>query len=461
MSVRLVRLLPVALIGACLVAATPVVAKTHGSASKSAHGKSAHSASTRSTGSTLTWRGDVTVAHGVVTDVAQAWQKAGHGRIELQTFNTASGLDAVRTGTADLAGAARGASGSPQEAGLTFTPVAWDGLVMVTHPSNPVSSLTLSQLHDIYYGKITNWSQVGGNNEPIDLYAVASPADGVEFSLRKLLFGRGTQPVAAPRLYVNTSKLQEGITLDPKGLGATTLSNVVGNPKMKMIRINGVAPSAATVANGSYPLFTQLYLITNSSSPKAAQTQEFVDFVNSDAAKAVIRRHGLVPYQDGATLASMDDARRARILAEVGARPVPATRATPPIAAPGATYASQVARAPTSERTLAARQALDERRAKEAEAKAAAAAAAARPSLANVSSEATTVEKSGDSRFAKVNSTAYGSTPAGGKSYKVSRGDTLSSIARKHSVDVADLRRWNHLSSDSVKPGQVLIVSQR
>lgn len=453
MSVRLVRLLPVALIGACLVATTPVVAKTHGSSGKSAHGKSTPSAS-----SSLIWRGDVTVAHGVVTDVAQAWQKAGHGRIELQTFNTASGLDAVRTGTADLAGAARGASGSPQEAGLTFTPVAWDGLVMVTHPSNPVSSLTLSQVHDIYYGKITNWSQVGGKNEPIDLYAVASPADGVEFSLRRLLFGRGTQPVAAPRLYVNTTKLQEGIALDPKGLGATTLSNAVGNPKMKMIRINGVAPSTGTVANGSYPLFTQLYLITNSDSPKAAQTREFVDFVNSDAAKAVIRRHGLVPYQDGATLASMDDARRARILAEVGARPVPATRATPPIAAPGATYASQVARAPTSERTLAARQALDERRAKEAQAKAA---AAARPSLAGVSGEATTVEKSGDSRFTKVSSTAYDATPKGAKSYKVSRGDTLSSIARKHSVDVADLRRWNHLTSDSVKPGQVLVVSQR
>ncbi len=454
MSVRFVRLLPVALIGACLVAAPPAAAaKTHG---KPSHGATAHSSA-----ATLIWRGDVTVAHGVVNDVAQAWQKAGHGRIELQTFNTASGLDAVRAGTADLAGAARGASGNPDEAGLTFTPVAWDGLVMVTHPSNPVSSLTLAQLHDIYYGKITNWSQVGGNNEPIDLYAVASPADGVEFSLRRLLFGRGNQPVAAPRLYVNTSKLQEGVTLDPKGLGATTLSNVVGNPKVKMIRINGVAPSASTVANGSYPLFTQLYLITNSSSPKAAQTQEFVDFVNSDAARAVIRRHGLVPYQDGATLASMDDARRARILAEVGARPVPPTPAGTPVSAPGATYAARSAIAPTSQSTLAARQALEDRRAKEAQARAAMAAAAARPSLAGVRGEATTVEKGDDNRFAKVTSTAYGSTPAGGTSYKVSRGDTLFSIARKHSVGVADLRRWNHLASDSVKPGQVLVVSPR
>jgi phosphate transport system substrate-binding protein len=136
---------------------------------------------------------------------------------------------------------------------------------------------------------------------------------------------------------------------------------------------------------------------------------------------------------------------------------VPATRAKPPIAAPGATYASQAAQAPTSERTLAARQALDERRAKEAEAKAA---AAARPSLAGVSGEATTVEKADDSRFAKVTATAYDTTPKGAKSYKVNRGDTLFSIARKHSVDVSDLRRWNHLTSDSVKPGQTLVVSQ-
>ena len=247
MSVRLARLLPVTLIGACL--ATAALAKTTHTQRLRPH------LARRRQPPPTAWS----------IDVASAWQKAGHGHIVLQTFNTASGLDAVRSGAADLAGSARGSSGNPDEAGLTFTPVGWDGLVMITHPSNPVHNLTLAQLHDIYYGKITNWSQVGGKNEPIDLYAVASPGDGVEFSLRKLLFGRGNQPVAAPRLYVNTTKLQEGITLDPKGLGVTTLSNVAGNRKVKMIPINGVAPSASSVANGSYVLFTPLYLVTSSS----------------------------------------------------------------------------------------------------------------------------------------------------------------------------------------------------
>ncbi len=447
MSFRPVRLLPVALVGLCL--ATSVVAKTKHASS---HHGSAHA------GPALIWRGDVTVAHGVVDDMAKAWQHAGHGSITVQPFNTASGLDAVRMGTADIAGAARGATMDPNEAGLTFTPVAWDGLVMITNSANPVSSLTLKQVHDIYLGKITNWAQVGGRNEPINVNAVASPADGVEYSMRTLLFGRGNQPVLAPRQYLNTASLQQDIALDPKGLGATTLSNVVGNPKLKMLRIDGIAPTTANVANGSYPLYTPLYLITRSASPKAAQSQAFVDFVNSPAGAAVIRRHDLVPYQDGAMLASMDASRRGKILAEVGARAV-AQPATTPIAAPGATYAAGAARAPTSERTLAARQALEERRARDAQEKAKAA-EASRASLAGVDGQATTVESSSDKRFAKVDASA--SQPQlKGKSYKVGRGDTLSSIAHKHSVTVADLRRWNHLRSDSVKPGQVLVVSPR
>src|SRR6185312_3474586 len=291
MSVRLVRLLSVALFGACL--STVALAKTQRAANKPAQSTSS-----------LIWRGDDATANAVMSEVAAAWTKAGHGRVELQPFNTASGIDAVSNGTADLAGSARPSDGSPQNARLTFTPVAWNGLVIITQASNPISNLTLKQVHDIYYGKIHNWSEVGGRNAPIDVYAVASPGDGIEYSLRSLLFGRGNQPVAAPRLYVNTRKLEEGIALNPNGLGVAMLAGISGTSKLKAIPINGRAATPANIANGSYPLFVPLYLVTNPAGPKAAQAQAFID---------------VLPYQDGMQLAAMDDARRSTILAEVGA----------------------------------------------------------------------------------------------------------------------------------------------
>jgi phosphate transport system substrate-binding protein len=446
MSVRLARLLSVALIGACL--ATPAFAK-----SKS----KAHHASAPAK-SSLVWRGDVATANGVVNEVAKAWEKSGHGRIELQPFNTASGIDAVASGTADLAGSARGSDNSAQNANLTFTPVAWDALVIVTQSSNPVRNLSLKQVHDIYYGRIHNWSEVGGNNAPIDVYAVASPGDGVEDSLRELLFGRGNQPVAAPRLYVNTRKLEEGIALNPNGLGVSTLASISGNPKLKAIPIDGKPATAANIADGSYPLFTPLYLVTNPRSPKATQAQAFIDFMQTAPAEAALRKHAVLPYQDGAALVALDTSRRSRILAEVGARPVRGT----PVSAPGATYAARAAIAPTSPDTVAARQAVERRR---AEAQDNARLSRIQGSVSDVtvtgvdhaSGSATTREQAAGKEFGKVDANASQALTT----YKVAKGDTLSTIAKRHSVKVAQLREWNHLKNDQLRLGQVLRIRDR
>ncbi len=424
MSVRLTCLLSFVLLGAFV--ATPGFAKTH----SKAHSKTAKASAPAKP--SLIWRGDVATEGAIVVEAAKAWEKSGHGNIELQPFNTASGIDAVSNGGADIGGSARGSDGSSQNAGLTFTPVAWDALVLITNTANPASNLTLKQVHDIYYGRITRWSDVGGSNAPIDLYAVASPGDGVEYSLRDLLFGRGNQPVAAPRLYVNTHKLEEGVALNPNGLGVATLTDISGQPKLKALSINGVAPTVANIADGSYPLFTPLYLVTNPRSAKASDATAFVDFLQTDAGKAALRSRAVLPYADGSALTAMDNTRRDRILAEVGARPRPST---PPLSAPGATYAARSAIAPTSPDTLAAKLALDQRNA------------------AAAASSATTVTS--DTTPADATASATGTATM----YTVVKGDTLSGIAKKHSVQVAQLREWNHLKNDNLQLGQSLRLS--
>jgi phosphate transport system substrate-binding protein len=471
MPVRIPRLLSVALFGASLSAVALIAVAQSQS---------------------LTWRGDVVTGNSVMKGMAQAWQSSGHGRITLEPFNTASGLDAVAGGSADIAGSARGSSGSATDSGLTFTPVAWDALVLITSPSNPVSSLTLQQVHDIYYGKITNWKDVGGNDSPMDVFAVASPGDGVEFSLRKLLFGRGSQPVAAPRLYVNTTQLEASVALDPRAFGVTTLSSVAGNSKIKMIRISGVAPSVSSVASGSYPLFMELYLVTNSSSPNAAAAKAFVDFTQSAKGASVLRSHSLVPYSDGGALTAMDSSRRSRILAEVGARAsaepnqiaaaAPVARTLVPASAAAATAAAAAARANTpslaavSGAVVAAPQP-SSLKGVHGDAFTVADAASHGSDFTKVIADAfVTFEKAPVSR-AKASKTAAAPAkrqevrdvrkiakapaPAAARSYRVGAGETLYSIARKHGVEVAQIRSWNHLKDNTVRTGQVLRIEAR
>ncbi|GAB2586579.1 LysM peptidoglycan-binding domain-containing protein [Dyella jejuensis] len=439
----------------------------------------------------LTWRGDVVTANGVVKGMAKAWQSSGHGNVLMQPFNTASGLDAVAGGSADIAGSARPSSGSAVDGGLTFTPVAWDGLVLITSPSNPVSSLTLQQVHDIYYGKITNWKEVGGNDAPMDVFAVASPGDGVEYSLRKLLFGRGSQPVAAPRLYVNTTQLEQSVMLDPRSFGVTTLSSVAGNSKIKMLRIDGTAPTVSSVASGTYPLFFPLYLVTNPSSPNAAAAKEFVDFTQSPKGESVLRSHSLVPYDAGSTLIAMDASRRSRILAEVGAHA--SAEPTQMAAAPSARSAvSPASLAAASRAAIAARANTPSL----SDVNGAVVAAPEPTSLKGVHGDALTVSDAASrgSSFAKVTADVYvsyakssvakvstqgpgkaaealskkaesrkiaSSAKAPTRTYRVAAGETLYSIARKHGVDVAQIRSWNHLKDNTVRTGQVLRIEAR
>ncbi len=307
---------------------------------------------------TLVWRGDITTARAFMFDLAKDYEREARVRIEVNPFSTLAGLDAVTTGTADFAGSARPAHAKrPEEGGLRFIPVAYDALVLITYPGNPVGSVTLKDVWRLYYGKATNWKELGGRDAAVNMYAVAGPLDGVEYSLRSLLFENGDQRVAAPRLYLNASKLEEAITLDPVGFGVTTLSGISGNTKVKVLGVEGVMPSLANIGDGSYPLYTPLYLVVREDAPQAGKVMEFVAWLDGPTARNTLRRHQLLPYGEGSALATRETERLAMIETKVNATPV---------AAPSATVESLVRSAPTSPRTAAAKEREAEARARQA-----------------------------------------------------------------------------------------------
>ncbi len=305
----------------------------------------------------LRWRGDYTTAYSLADGLAKAWARDHGGKLDVDSFNTISGIDRAIDGKVDIAGSARPPfSGQPQESKLQFTPLAWDALVIITQRGNPVHNITLQQLYQIYLGYMTNWSQLGGPARPINLYSIASPLDGIEFDLRKFLYGRGDQEIAAPRLYLNTQQLQVAVGLDPQALAVTAYSNVRDNPGLQMLAVEGVRPDATTIRDGTYPLLIPLYFAYNPDDAHAAEVQRFLRFAEGPRGQAVIRARGLIPWADGATLAAGAEQRQqwvaARLAAELSAGKIAMNG---PLAAPGATYSQGASIAPTSQQTQAAK----------------------------------------------------------------------------------------------------------
>ena len=327
---------------------------------------------------TIAWRGDIVSARGFTSDLVDVYRKEQQGQLTVQAFSTISGIDAVIEGKADIAGSARGMNPAREsEHQLIFQPVALDAIVAVTHPRNPVSNITLAQLRQIYLGRIKNWQELGGADAPINLYSIAAPLDGVEFSFRRLLYKRGEQRVAAPRLYLNTSKLEEAIAIDPTGLGLTTLSSAYANKGMKMLSVEGSVATTQSIADGSYPLFMTLYVVQRADAPNQAQVDDFVRFLGSASAAQVMRKHQLIPYAEAGDVYSRDDARLSQIdSAIVAVTPadvaaMPREREAPVIAAPRATLQERITTAPGADSTERARENLARAEKAKAEAEAA------------------------------------------------------------------------------------------
>jgi phosphate transport system substrate-binding protein len=309
---------------------------------------------------TIVLRGDHSTTR-ALKDLVKAYESGKHGGVTVQPFSTISALDAVNSGTADLAGSARVAmSDRVEEKGTNFYPVAWDAVVPIVAYDNPVSSITLKQLHDLYLGKINNWKELGGPDGGINLYSISAPLDGVEFSARFLLFHYGDQQVSAPRLYVNVEKLEEGVVIDPHGIGFSTFSGVASNPKIKMLAVEGVRPSIATISDGSYPLYSALYLASRDDSKKHEEVTKFVAFAGSEQGREILRKHDLVPYGDVPDLINKQDTRIAFVNDHVFGTPGVAVTAVAstgtPVSAPNATAQALQRIAPTSEHTTEAKE---------------------------------------------------------------------------------------------------------
>jgi phosphate transport system substrate-binding protein len=260
------------------------------------------------------WLADLASARGFVIEAARLYEARTNTKVTVRGSSTIGALEAVAQGRHDLVATARAANPSEaSEFDLQYTPVAWDSLAVIVNPKNPVQSLTLEQLRDLLAGKHATWSSLGGGAGAVNLYAVAGPNDGVEWSLRRLMFGRGWVNIASKRWYLNTQQLEDAIALDPNGIGVTLLSNVTGNTRVRPLAIDGVAPSLATMRDGSYPLVTELYLVGRPSGATLARTQQAKAFIRDDAAmQQAMRAKQMLPYRDGLDLAAK---RRSRELA--------------------------------------------------------------------------------------------------------------------------------------------------
>ncbi|MBR6837281.1 MAG: substrate-binding domain-containing protein, partial [Oscillospiraceae bacterium] len=185
---------------------------------------------------------------------------------------------------------------------LNFVPVAKEGFVFVVNKNNPVDSLTSAQIRDIYSGKITNWKEVGGNDEKIIPYQRNKDSGSQNYMTE---FMAGYDLMDPPKDFVRgeMSTLMDSIAFYDNAVNAIGYSVYSYAAQMyenssdtKFIAVDGIKPSKETMADGTYPLLSSTSIVYTD---KASQnTKDFADWAVSEEGQKCVMDSGYIPLKN-------------------------------------------------------------------------------------------------------------------------------------------------------------------
>ncbi len=175
---------------------------------------------------------------------------------------------------------------------LKVISIARDGIVMIVHPSNAVSQLTLAQIRDIYSGKAANWKDVGGPAQPIVLIGRDSASGTREFFNTKIMGNTSTTPSMLEKN--SNGAVKSSVSPNPGAVGYVGMGYIDATVKALNISANGtgIPPTVSNVVTGAYPLSRQLYYLTSGEATGLAK--DFIGFTLSPEGQAIVEEQGFV-----------------------------------------------------------------------------------------------------------------------------------------------------------------------
>lgn len=194
------------------------------------------------------------------------------------------------------------------EAGFSWdlSVIANDALIFVVNSDNPVDNLTTEQIRKIYAGEITNWSEVGGSDIPIEAFQ-RNPTAGSQALMEKLVM-RGDAMMEPGTTYLVGSMegLMEAVKsyMDSASAIGYSVYYYANDMKMaeglKIISVDGVAPSVETIKNGEYPHISEYYAVIASDEPEGGPARVMYNWLRSEEGQSLIMREGYVPVLSSA-----------------------------------------------------------------------------------------------------------------------------------------------------------------
>lgn len=243
---------------------------------------------------TVTLSGSTTVQP-LAEKLAEAFMTENTGlRIDVQGGGSSVGVKAAGQATSDIGMASREIKESElaEFPNLKIFVIARDGIAIVAHPDVPVSDLTVEQVRDIFSGKITNWKDLGGDDQNI-IVVSREEGSGTRAAFEEMVMGEDALIAASAILQASNGAIRTTVSTTPNSIAYLSFGYL--DDTVKSISIDGVAPTEPNAADGSYPIVRPLNMLTNGE--PAGMVKAFLDFILSEAGQKLVVEDGYIPVK--------------------------------------------------------------------------------------------------------------------------------------------------------------------
>jgi len=215
--------------------------------------------------------------------------------IYVEGGGTAAGIKSFVEGEIDICTASRSLKGEEVKlladhfgsVGISFT-IAKDALTVFVNPKNQIKDFSLSEIKNVFTGKIKNWNEVGGKNQPIRVI-IRNPNSGTYLYFKEHVL-EGEEYASDAAVMPTTERIVQEISKTESAIG---YGGIGYQKDLTNANINGSAPTEENVRNGSYPISRYLYLYTHNI--PAGPVKDFIDWVIGPQGQKIVKKAGYIP----------------------------------------------------------------------------------------------------------------------------------------------------------------------
>lgn len=223
--------------------------------------------------------------------LAMKYEEQADVNIEINQIGSSAGITNAISGVSEIGMSSRDLKDEEVAEGVEPVIIAYDGIVVVTHPSNKVKDISMEQVKQIFTGEVTNWKELGG--EDLEIVVVSrEDGSGSRDAFQEIVDYSSGELIRNAIIASGNGNIKTTVATNKHAVGFISFEYI--DETIATLKIDGVEPTAQNVLDEKYAL-SRPFLFVHTEDGLSESGQAFIDYIFTKEAQEIVAEAGAIP----------------------------------------------------------------------------------------------------------------------------------------------------------------------